>query len=369
MQSLLQLLKVTYKPSKKASLAFIIFGLLILTNCGKRKPPLPPTEIIPQRVVISGFQRGNNIYVNWVMPSRNASESSVLNISRADIYRLIEPTNSSQNLSEEDFASRSTLISTIPISEDDFLRKQLTYIDKLSFAGQAARIRYAIRFANSNGQKAGFSNFLLIDPTAKISEAPNDLNSKVTQDFIEIDWNSPTRNIDGSTPANILGFNIYRTDETKTTKLLNSSPVTNNLFSDKSFEFDKSYTYLIRTVSLGVNGEPVESNDSESINVLPRDIFPPSAPTALTIAASPNTISIFFASNPEKDLAGYRIYRTENPNLPKSEWQLLNQQLLTINTFQDTNVESGKTYYYYVKAVDKVGNSSEDSDVVSDTLP
>ena len=39
------------------------------------------------------------------------------------------------------------------------------------------------------------------------------------------------------------------------------------------------------------------------------------------------------------------------------------------NTFQDTRVESGKTYYYYLTAVDKAGNVSGTSEVVSETVP
>lgn len=365
----LQTLKRFKHKHEKAVLAFIICGLLISASCGKRKPPLPPIERVVQRVEISGFQRGNNIQISWTMAARNASDGNVLNISRADIYRLTEPANSPSTISEEEFASRSTLIATIPISDADFGLKQMTYTDTLSFAGQPARLRYAIRFANANGQKAGFSNFLVIEPTAKVADIPGSPSSTVTQNAIEVKWQPPTRNVDGSTPANILGFNVYRIDEKSVPKVLNSSPVTNNEFADKSFEFEKNYTYFVRTVSLGSNGEPVESADSELVKILPKDTFPPAAPGALTIAAAPNTISIFFASNIEKDIAGYRIYRSTDKDSPKANWSLLTTELLKTNTFQDPSVESGKTYYYYLTAVDKFGNVSEISEVVSETVP
>lgn len=364
-----QTLKQTKLKHKKAVLAFIFFCLLISAGCGKRKPPLPPVERVAQRVEIAGFQRGNKMILSWKMAARNASDGSVLNISRADVYRLTEPANSSSNISEEEFASRSTLIATIPISDADFGGKQLTFTDTLNFAGQQTRIRYAIRFANATGQKAGFSNFLTIEPTAKVAGNPNDPTSEVMQNSVEIRWTPPAQNVDGSTPANILGFNIYRFEENNAPKLLNVSPVTGNEFADKTFEFEKSYSYFVRTVSLGTNGEPLESADSGIVKVLPKDIFAPNAPGAVTIAASPNTISIFFASNLENDIAGYRVYRSTDPNLPKLNWNLLTPQLLTTNTFQDTNVESGKTIYYYLTAVDKFGNVSEASEVVSETVP
>jgi hypothetical protein len=364
------MLKHIKHKHKKAVLAFIFFSLLISAGCGKRKPPLPPVERVAQRVEISGYQRGNKILISWTMAQRNAADTSVLNISRTDVYRLTEPADASPNLSEEEFASRSTLIATIPISDADFSRQQMTFTDTLNFAGQAARLRYAIRFANATGQKAGFSNFLVIEPTAKVADAPKGLAFNVTQSSVAIQWSAPTQNVDGSTPANILGFNVYRLDDEKSTpKLLNSSPINVNEFADKTFEFEKSYTYFIRTVSLGANGNPLESVDSNTIKVAPKDIFPPSAPGAVTIAASPNTISIFFATNIENDIAGYKVYRSTDRNLQKSDWKLLTPELLRTNTFQDTNVESGKTYFYYVTAVDKFGNVSDISEVVSETVP
>jgi fibronectin type 3 domain-containing protein len=170
--------------------------------------------------------------------------------------------------------------------------------------------------------------------------------------------------------VNIIGFNIYRTDNaTKSTKLLNSAPVASNFFKDSFFEFEKSYTYFLRTVSLGKDAEPIESLDSEAVSVTPEDTFPPSPPGAITIAASPQTVSIFFASNPEKDVLGYRVYRSTDPALPKKDWTLMTKEILTTNTFQDTQVESGKTYFYFLTAVDKFGNVSEASEIVSETIP
>ena len=354
----------------KALLAFTFLALLMSSSCGKRKPPLPPVERIQQKVEISGSQRGNKIYLSWTMPARNASDTSVLNISRADVYRLAEPLDSPLTLSEEEFSSKSTLIGTIPITDPDFARKQIVYVDTLDFAGQAARLRYAIRFANASGQKAAFSNFLLIEPTAKVAGNPQNPKLKVTQEAIILTWDSPNANVDGSTPANILGYNIYRIDNsTKFVKLLNSSPITKTEFSDIFFEFEKNYTYYLRTVSLGVDAEPIESIDSELIEITPKDTFPPTPPSAITVAASPNTISIFFAANPEKDIAGYKVYRSLDANKPKSEWTLITNDFLKTNTFQDTNVESGKTYYYYLSAVDVFGNISEISEIVGETVP
>jgi hypothetical protein len=353
----------------KAPLALIAVVLLIGLSCGKRKPPLPPKERVIQRVEISGFQRGSQVILAWLMPPANATSRSVLNINRADIYRLAEPLSSPQGLSEEEFASRSTLVATLNISDSDF-GKTLNFTDTLQFAGQAARLRYAIRFVNASGQKAAFSNFFLLEPAAKIAAAPTSLSASITQETVKLDWDAPRANVDGTTPPSLLGYNVYRSGSEKVPgKLLNKTPISDTAFDDEFFEFDKPLLYFVRAVSVGTAGEPVESGESNIVQLLPKDIFPPSPPTAITLAATPTTISIFFATNPEKDVVGYRIYRSEDPNAEKANWQLLTHEVLATNTFQDTRVQSGKTYHYYLTAVDKAGNISDRSDVVSETVP
>src|SRR5688572_22474154 len=96
-------LSTFFKPiAVKAPLALLAVALLIPLSCGKRKPPLPPRERVLQRVELGGFQRGNQVILAWKMPARNAPDGSLLNISRADIYRLAEPLTSPQALSEEE---------------------------------------------------------------------------------------------------------------------------------------------------------------------------------------------------------------------------------------------------------------------------
>ncbi len=370
MQSLIKHLKHKNFKTLIKPMQLIVALLVCIAfsgNCGKRKPPLPPVERVSQRVAITGTQIGNQIRIVWQMPARNASDGSILNINRADIYRLTEKLDSPLTLTEEEFAARSTLIAAIPITDSDFAFQEKTFIDTLQFAGQPARLRYSIRFVNSSGQKAAFSNFLIIEPSSRVALNPTELRTEVSQDQISLIWKSPEMNVDSSKPANIIGYNIYRKSPNENTKRLNERPVSDNNYEDTFFDFGKEYTYFVRTVSLGNNGDEVESSASNEITLKPQDTFSPNPPDAITIAAAPNTISIFFAINSEKDVIGYKIFRSENPDIPKKDWTPLTPELLKANTFQDTKVESGKNYFYFIVAVDKFGNESEPSEVVSET--
>jgi predicted phage tail protein len=355
-------------------LAFALCLLLFSFSCGKRRPPVPPSERVPQRTeALSGAQRGNQVILGWPAPLRNASDQSVQSIRRIDVYRVAERPDSPLPLTEEEFAARATLIGSVTYETLKNAADTITYVDTLELGGEPTRLRYALRYVNAAGQRAGFSNFLLIEPAARIAQPPTLVGpASQTETAITIRWQPPTANIDNSTPVNLLGYNIYRYDQSQAESgqtPINTTLISGTEFSDKNFRFGEKYNYIVRTVSLGTNGAQVESLNSNTIAVEPKDIFPPSAPGPVTVAAAPGRLSLFFPANPERDVAGYNIYRSTNPDLAKDDWTKLNDQLLTRTTFQDETVEAGKKYYYYVRAFDTSGNPSQPSEVVSETVP
>jgi hypothetical protein len=332
-------------------------------------------ESVPQRTeALSGVQRGNQVFLSWPAPLRNAADTSVQSIRRIDIYRLAERPDSPLPLTEEEFSARATLIGSVTYETIRNATDTITYFDTLELAGAATRLRYALRYVNAAGQRAGFSNFLLIEPAARIAQPPALVGPpEISETAITIRWQPPTANIDNSTPVNLLGYNIYRFDQSQIESgqtPINQTLVSGTEYPDKTFRFGEKYNYIVRAVSLGTNGAQVESLNSNTIAVTPEDVFAPTAPGPVTVAAAPGRLSLFFPANPERDVAGYNIYRSTDPNAPKpGGWTRLNAELLTRTTYQDETVEAGKRYYYYVTAVDTSRNESAASEVVSETVP
>lgn len=362
--------------SPKTFLQLLLVAVLFAAvGCGKRRPPLPPVERVQQRTeLLSGAQQGNEVILSWPAPQRNAPDSSVQSIRRIDVYRLAEKPGAPLALTEDEFAARATLVGSVTYDQIKTAGDTLTYHDALELAGQPTRLRYAIRYVNASGQRASFSNFLSIEPAARIAQAPTLLAPVTTEDAITITWQPPTANIDGSTPVNLLGYNVYRADESQTEMTqtpINSALVSGTSYADRNFKFGSNYRYLVRAVSLGTGGAQVESLNSNAVPVHAQDIFPPAPPERPSIAPDPSfgRLAIFFAANKETDIAGYNIYRSTDPNLPKASWTKLNQELLTRTNYRDDKVESGKTYYYYIVAVDTAGNVSQPSEVASETVP
>ena len=358
--------------ARQLILIFAASFLTLAPTCGKRRPPLPPIERIPQRTEqLTGFQRGNQVILSWPKPQRNAGEGSVQSIRRVDVFRVAEKTNAPLPMTEEEFAARATLVGSVTFDEIKNAQQVLTYKDTLELT-EPARLRYAIRYVNAAGQRAAFSNFLLIEPAAKVANPPTNVSTELSETAIKIEWEAPKTNVEGSTPVNLLGYNVYRRSATEKTTLqtpLNQSPITTTEFEDRTFKFGEKYSYFVRSVSLGTLGKPVESLDSNISEKSPIDIYPPSAPTGVSIGAAPGKLAVFWVVNPEPDIAGYLVYRSTDATLPKDRWTNLTTALWTRTTFADENVEPGKTYYYYIKAVDTSGNNSLPSEVASETVP
>lgn len=277
-------------------------------------------------------------------------------------------------MTEEEFATRANLIGSVTYEEIKKAGDELTYTDTLELAGELARLRYAVRYVNAAGQRAAFSNFLLIEPAAKVAQPPviTRTGNELSETALTVTWEAPRTNIDGSTPVNLLGYNVYRTTASQpepSQTPINQAPVTTTQYQDRNFKFGEKYTYVVRSVSLGTEGKPVESLNSNSLELSPVDTYAPSAPGQISPAPAPGRIALFWPANPEADVAGYFIYRSTDQNLAKEKWTKLTPALYTRTTFTDENVEAGKTYYYYVTAVDTAGNVSQPSEVVSETVP
>lgn len=348
----------------KKLLVVALGSAMILSACGKRRPPIPPTQQTLTQTRLSGFQRGASILLQ-------ISPSSGTRFNQIDVYRLAESADSPLFLTEEEFATRSTLVgSAFPADTN----QAISFTDSINLSGFKRRLRYAVRFVNAEGQRSGFSNFYLIEPAANISAIPILDKFTVSQKAVTLQWSAPEKNLDGSTPANVLGFNIYRTQidragKTQPAVQLNSAPINGNVYDDTNFQFGEEYSYFVRAVSAGVEGAQVESESSNNLKVAPRDTFPPAPPEGLTIAAAPGRLSLFFAANLETDVVGYNVYRTIDNKQPPEKWQRLTAKPVSATTFQDAEVEAGRKYFYFLTAVDIAGNESKPSEIVTETVP
>jgi hypothetical protein len=302
-------------------------------------------------------------------------ESSVKYVDHADVYRLVERRDQEPVLDREDYRNSAHPIGMlnrqdieIQLNKDGFLH-WLDHID-LGDAMSVAnlRLRYAIRYVNRRGQEAPFSNTVAIEPIALISLPPSNLDAKnEAQDRVKLVWKFPSGNINGTQPAAIVGYNVYRRKDKERgqPELLNPEPLAEPSFTDTKFKYAVPYIYTVRALSQGSTGL-IESGDSEALKFTPEDKFKPSAPDPVSIASANSVISLFWPTNPERDVVGYIVYRADSPDAKPQDWTRMTPEPISTVTYRDDRVTLGVRYFYRVTAIDGFKNESESSNIVSE---
>ena len=83
------------------------------------------------------------------------------------------------------------------------------------------------------------------------------------------------------------------------------------------------------------------------------DRFPPPAPGDVVALAEAGRVRVVWKTVEAPDLAGYVVYRREERT---ESFVKVTPQPLTTPEFTDTDVASGRTYIYRIRAVDTAGN-------------
>jgi len=346
----------------------------VLPGCGKVGDPVPPIPRAPLTVSeLDVRQEGDRLVLTFPLARPARAEQ----LGRIDLYRLIEPGDAPPGLPPEEFGNRSTIIASIPAEELPAGQSPtlvVTYQDALARDGgpPRPRYRYAVRLVNRSGQAADFSNYAVITPLIEVAAPPTDLRVRAAETELVITWSPPAANEGGTQPANVGGYNLYRRAGGGPPARLNAEPLREPSFVDRGFQFGTSYEYTARSLSLPPGtrdpAAAIESNESAPAAITPRDVFPPTAPTPVTVASINGVVSLFWPANPEADVAGYHLYRSDDGKAPDAAWVKINARLQTATSFRDDRVQIGKQYFYRLTAVDSAGNESPRSETVSEVV-
>ena len=360
------------KSKIRKALTYSLF-IFLFSACGKIGPPEAPIPRAPLVIdELSVAQDGARLILSF--PISRTSRSPRLQ--RIDVYRLIESEGDPLGITPESFTTRAIVVGSIPQEDIPLASTVITYPDDFNIKNgdRNSRFRYALRLVTASGAFEAFSNYATITPLLDLALPPNDLRTRQLETGIEITWSAPTANENGTTPANILAYNIYRRTGDRGEELikLNNEPLTARRYLDRNFQFGSKYDYVVRGLSaLPANASvnnAVEGNLSKPVSHAAVDTFPPSAPSPVQIASIGGIVSLFWPTNPEPDVVGYNIYRTEKDNPDTADWIKLNQQLHKPSSIRDDKVQVNKRYYYRITAVDTFGNESVRSDMVSEVV-
>lgn len=364
-------------------IVFLLFGFLLcaFAGCGAPGEPIPPSPPIPVAVTdLAAHQLGDGIQLTFALPSKTVAGDRLASPPAVEILRGAPKPDGSPD------AKSFRVVDTIPgaLVANYVTQKQVEFLDVLSpqspGTGPGSVLFYRVRTRASRKRASADSNTVQV-PIVAVAQKMAHVEFQVTESAIILSWEAPTVTSTGAPLASAPAYHVYRAEvdpaslksaeenhtplQIKVPLALVASPATAG-YQDTTFDFGRTYLYVIRSV---INqASPVESDDSEHVLVTPRDTFPPAAPqnvvAVILPGATPDSLAVdlSWSINLETDLAGYRVYRSEQQGTRGS---LLTPELLLAPAYRDTSVQPGQRYWYSVTAVDRAGNESDPSAAVA----
>ena len=348
----------------------------VLMGCAAPGEPTARHPIVPQAVRdLSARQRGNGAVLTFTLPSQSTDKKLLGAPPAVEIYRS-EPATGGTGPSKPEMR----LVDTIPAGLVESYKQDshVEFRDELDPAELARQpgqqVTYTVRTRISGERASADSNQAKL-PVYPAPPPVSELRASLAEKSIDLTW-APPESLAGETPPGpAAGYRVYREEIDPATAeaaaedpskavlrgaLSSIAQVQAPAYRDLDFAIGHSYLYLVRTVTQ-FGSDTVESTDSNDVVVTAMDVFPPAAPQGLVAIIIPVTpgvptyIELSWSISQEADLAGYEVYRSEQPGTPGER---LNGELLSAPTFRDMNVAAGRQYFYHVRAVDHAGNAS-----------
>src|ERR1700691_1576486 len=284
-------------------------GLLWLTGCAQIGPPLPPSLELPKAPSdLRAARKGDKVTLTWTIPARTTERQRVRYLGKTRVCRSVDSILKQcdapigEVAPPADFAARneSSSAKKLTASFVDTLPSALEQGNPTGFA------TYAVEVLNDAGRAAGISN---VGRVALVPTLPpfSDFAGRVTGQGVLISWECPPTS--GRRTGVRYLFRIFRRLESSAsaTRIAEidvtecaagpggmvalsdgrSPEQTNNpnSFLDQTFEWEKTYFYRGRVVSVvEVAGKPtvqVEGDDTPEVKVWAHDVLPPAVPSGL----------------------------------------------------------------------------------------
>lgn len=347
--------------------------LALLTGCGTPgAPQLPSLQLARPVDDLTAARKGSRVQLDWTLPRKNTDQTLVRTIPQTRICRhegtglmsgcavvatVQNPKLEEKNKGEQTPAIRSKYVDALPA--------------ELGEQNPAGFVRYAVEVLNTRERSAGLSNQVLI-PVAPTLAPPEQLTAKIEADGVLVSWTAASA--PPPPPGLTYRYRVMRSPAGANAfiALADLELEPEGYYLDKTFSWETKYEYRIRSVTLvhsqGINMS-VEGDDSKVVEIFTRDIYPPAQPAGLqavfsSVGQKP-FVDLTWAPNMEGDLAGYNVFR----RVDGGEAVKLNKQLVPVPSFRDETVAPGKTYIYYVSAVDLRGNESPRSAETKEVVP
>ena len=324
-------------PAVAVGWTAILVACGCLVGCGYPGTPLPPALNRPLQVTdLSATERGSNIVIHFTLPKLTTEGLPIKG--NPDIELRVGPAGPAgfrqgewEDTSDRiPVAPQSTPIATVEVPAAKYYGKTVII---------------GVNVHGPKGRTAGWSNLDVL-PVIPTLGTPERLSAMNAPDAVRLDWHA-------AAPE----FRIYR----KTPDDIDWAQIgTSNTpsYTDKTIEYGKTYQYFVQAVQKTDN-KYAESDPSKTETIKPADTFAPAPPGGLTAILGIRSIELAWERSPERDFAGYRVYRNGQKIADN----------LTAPAYSDSSAQPGVRYQYQVSAFDTAGNESAKSAAIEAGLP
>jgi hypothetical protein len=353
--------------SSRSSLPLFWIGLALLlaalfAGCAAESPPVPPRVERPEAIKnLSVEQIGQAFKISFTLPALATDGESLTKPLEVEIFRSVSAAG--QTPSAAAGSTRPWI--SLPAREvrQHSQGSEFTFQDALSDREFRSLLNSTSDFSVVTLTRGFRRRPILSAPSNKVSTTLLDVSGPLAPPSIEttekalvLRWMPPSRTLSGAPVSSLHGYRIYvsPTGAAGTFHLLGESR--SSEFSDGDFQFGRPYYFMVRA-AFSADGARAESASSETVDVIPKDTFPPAVPEGLSAIQTEAGVELVWHPGSEPDLAGYRVYRRRDSRT----FVLLNSELVRTPVYRDASVAHGQTFFYAVSAVDLSGNESAKS--------
>lgn len=284
---------------------------------GDLTPPAPPVNLNKKVKVL-------NVQVSWdIQPSPDLVGFRV--------YRSTKSDGPFAPLNEKLLAKTDTVYMDI-VPQPDFYYYKVMAIDDATNEGASQPIMIEVQD--------------VVPPSA-----PKGVEARADTGKIVLRW---ARNPE----ADVVGYLLFRTVNQNTKDnfmLINADPIRDTTYT-QVLPKNAGNMFLFKVIA--IDGNFNRSEASEVVQARMPDVTAPIAPAIKKANIKGDTVVLEWLANPEKDLAGYHVYRHEGVKATAAVLVTRSGPVApTALTFLDTVGRAGH-YQYRVQAVDLAGNAS-----------
>jgi hypothetical protein len=338
--------------SSNILLLLLLVALALLGGCGKKMPPLAPDTVLPGPVrEFRLVQEGEGLLLSWLLPRENLLGQPLTQVQGCRVFRAQVKGVETAPPPPSEYGLVADIDLAYP-RVGQVQGERVVYRDVHLMADR--RYWYRVAAYDQGGYLGAWSR-VLSHAWGRLPRAPKDLKAKPGDKLVNLSWSPVTQLTDGSPVRDLAGYRIYRRSGDGAWLKVTPGLVPQSSFQDLAVLNDVEYTYKIRA-QRKVGPDFLESGDSPTRMAMPEKLAPPPPLINVVAVAGKTGVELRWDPSPAPDLAGYRIYR-RGPG--EERLTLLNRELVTKPRYVDTLAVKGKTYSYYVTAVDQTRRANE----------